>query len=674
MAIIIYLINLKVQDLVAKYPCLTFRSAKTKQSTNHTRSNLKTCFMASTLVIALASCSSPSTKPSKVSDIPAITTETTVDVSSEVTAESLVLTSTEKPLEEAKLLLIAASDKFLKQGKPAKALLLANKVASFYYQQIGLNATESDSFSKAQQQAVEQHLINSQGFQQVVLTQAQAYWQLSNADLANSKASLLSAIDKQLFADLQGQYYKLAMTLALTNNEAVEQLYAQLQYLPFNEQLAPADIESIWQNLVSLADWKVSLLKQKNPTGLTGWLALLTNAQRYGAEPEQLAINLKRWQQQYAQHPAQLISQQLIDATQVNELSLENIAVILPLSGTQKAAGEAAQQGLLAAYQSDEQTTLHFIDSQKLDFDTLSTTLAELNSDYVIGPLLRSNVNKYLAAKDIITPALLLNVPNQPLTSPLVTAFSMRPEDEATQAAAVLSAKNFKHPLILSQRDNVSDRISQAFVKQWQKSTGAKPEIVHFERGQTMQREVTSSLDIAASKARIKDLNARIKYSIKEEARNRRDIDMIYLVGGAQESSLVKPYIDVSISPFSELIPVYASSRSHSAAQEFGDATDLSGLMFTEMPWLLPSSQQEAELAKTVKALWPKRSDGLQRIFAMGYDSFHLVSKLEAMKNQPYIRHYGQTGTLQLTENNRLTRSLIWARYRKDRIETFDID
>jgi outer membrane PBP1 activator LpoA protein len=33
------------------------------------------------------------------------------------------------------------------------------------------------------------------------------------------------------------------------------------------------------------------------------------------------------------------------------------------------------------------------------------------------------------------------------------------------------------------------------------------------------------------------------------------------------------------------------------------------------------------------------------------------------MKQAPYVRHFGQTGILQLNENNILTRSLIWGQY-----------
>ena len=59
---------------------------------------------------------------------------------------------------------------------------------------------------------------------------------------------------------------------------------------------------------------------------------------------------------------------------------------------------------------------------------------------------------------------------------------------------------------------------------------------------------------ILASNAQ-KSLIVTLKYSIKSELRNRRDIDMIYVVGLPLETKLLKPYIDVNISPFADIIP-----------------------------------------------------------------------------------------------------------------------
>ena len=142
---------------------------------------------------------------------------------------------------------------------------------------------------------------------------------------------------------------------------------------------------------------------------------------------------------------------------------------------------------------------------------------------------------------------------------------------------------------------------------------------------------------------------------------------MIYLVGTPEQTRLVKPYIEVNISPFAEVIPVFASSRSHSTKSDYSSNSDLQGLTFTEIPWLL-TSKQNTELATLSQQLWPKRSDGLSRLFAMGYDSYQLIEKIPLMQQTPYLQHWGQTGVLKLNENSILTRSLLWAAYKRSKV------
>ncbi len=294
--------------------------------------------------------------------------------------------------------------------------------------------------------------------------------------------------------------------------------------------------------------------------------------------------------------------------------------------------------------------------------------LAELQIDYVIGPLLKPNVDNYITQDNIAQPTLLLNLPAKQQIKPQHIVLSMDPKDEAIQAATTLSRQNFKHPIVFSQQDNVSKRITNNFVSQWNKITGVQPQVVFFDSESKMQEQLKDSLEISLSKQRIRDIDVRIRQKLKTETRSRRDLDMIYIVGSPNETRLLKPYIDVNISPFAQAIPIFASSRSHNDNGDSSDRRDLTGLHFTEMPWLLDSKQQNKPLKELNKSIWPSRSNSLQRIFAMGYDSLSLVDKFQMIKQTPYIRHYGQTGILKLDDQGVLTRSLLWGSYQKDKV------
>ena len=58
----------------------------------------------------------------------------------------------------------------------------------------------------------------------------------------------------------------------------------------------------------------------------------------------------------------------------------------------------------------------------------------------------------------------------------------------------------------------------------------------------------------------------------------------------------------------------------------------------------------------------------------MGFDSLALVDKISAMQHKTYVRHYGQTGVLQLDNDNILKRSLIWGKYSRSKVQEIAMD
>jgi hypothetical protein len=400
-----------------------------------------------------------------------------------------------------------------------------------------------------------------------------------------------------------------------------------------------------------------------------GWQTLLSLAHKLGTNTKKFNRGLDQWQRQNNGHLANIIIPSLRESSETIVPSIDNIAVILPLSGNQKIAGLTAQQGILAAYQENTDRKLHFIDENTISMDTLNKIFTDNKINFVIGPLLKNHVDEYLSQQGLMVPTLLLNLPENLELKPHQVAFSMRREDEAIQAAANLSQKHYKHPLILASKSNISRRVAESFINKWQKIRGQVPEIIYFNPGTKMQIDLKSSLEVTNSQQRITKIKSLFNEKVKSELRNRRDIDMIYLVANPAETKLLKPYIDVNTSPFSSVIPVFASSLSHSVNGDKSDNRDLTGLIFTEIPWLLQSEQQNNRLAKLSNSLWPKRTDSLERIFAMGYDSLSLANKIPLMHQSSYIRHYGQTGVLKLDNDNVLTRNLIWGQYRKNKVK-----
>jgi outer membrane PBP1 activator LpoA protein len=657
----------------------------------------------------LASCSTKQVLPPSTDSKTMTEIEEVITSSDTLSAEQHIELAKTLGLNEATAELITATKLFYQQKKYPKALWLADKTLPLIDENI-----PHDIHEKVQLVLIKASSLQKLGYY------PESHLQLEQLEqYANENSIVLTAT-----------YYRLLSASFQQKQKPVSALNAQLLAFSTNQNStsSPQEVINIWHEFQRLSQWQLSLLALDNAPYSEGWLQLTALANKFGGNQEQMIYHLTMWQKTHAKHPANIIAKELITRT-ITPKTINNIAVIIPLSGKQNtaAAGRAIQQGILASFSNDTTKKLHFIDSNTVNWYGLTNEFSTLKIDYVIGPLLKSNVDKYishtspeiqeqndymlnasnglfdinkhdstleLSTESQVKPAdfitaidsesaiegylqatnnanvvdtLLLNIPANASLSKQHTVLSMRPEDEARQAAATLSRQHFKHPIVLSQKNIVSKRIAQAFVKQWQNITGDLINVVYYDSGTQMQDHIKESLSVDNSKTRIDKLQKRLNQTIKTQTRNRRDIDMIYLVGSPEQTRLVKPYIEVNISPFADIIPVFASSRSHSTQRDFSSNNDLKGLTFTEIPWLL-TDKQNAELATLSQQLWPKRSDSLSRLFAMGYDSYQLISKIPLMQQAPYLQHWGQTGVLKLNETNILTRSLLWGVYKNNKV------
>jgi len=622
------------------------------------KKHLKTLLLLSCTILLLANCSNTTTSAKKKSPAKHEQSQkkTPTDDSAHYYIEQAKQAQQQLQPTQAVDDLIIASRQLFAQQQFEQALWLANQLSP-------LVSNNIDRY-------------------QLSLIKAKSLFSLNQLPLAFAQITIADNYAKQATLTHQADYYQLLANIQQARGLIAESLIAQLHFFALNKQATKENTTQLWQQFSSLSQWQITQIAQAQPPYSKGWLALIRYANKYGDKTQQFRRYLINWRRQYNSHPANSIIAALLNKIdQRTTKTINNIAIILPLSGKQKTAGVAAQQGILAAYNNNSVANLYFIDSNNLDWNTLATTFSEQNIDHVIGPLLKSNVDNYLSLQELSTDTLLLNIPEKNSLRENYLAISMRPEDEAIQAADTLSRRHYQHPLIISDYDKVSKRITKNFIEQWQKNTNQAPEVFYLsnagkgtQNGKKRQKNIQTSLDVEQSKARIKALKYRVKQSLKTETRNRRDVDMIYLVSNSQKTRLLKPYIDVSISPFAKLIPVFSSSRSHSAKADRQGTRDLSGLSFTEMPWLLSSKQQNKKLAELSKQLWSKRSDSLQGIFALGFDSLALIYKLPLMQQEPYIQHFGQTGTLKLNSNNILTRSLLWGQYKNNKVQAIAME
>lgn len=423
----------------------------------------------------------------------------------------------------------------------------------------------------------------------------------------------------------------------------------------------------LWQNLSALSDSQLEGLRTGADYNTAGWLNLALLSRRYIGQPEALQQAFADWQRRYPTLPA--LSQlpdavrQLINLTPYQP---KRIAVLLPLQGQFRPHAQAIQYGILAAASSKQATSLVFIDSQQSP-EAMQQQIEQAQAEFVIGPLLKDQVDNVSKVDNWPWPTLFLNSKDNNITKAEQFYFALSMEDEASQMAQLFAQKNYRRPVVISSANNVSMRMQQHFAAEWRKLGNDAPEMHQFNSKEELETLINSLLETDRSRDRVKQISSLLPQKLEADPHSRLDIDAIYLIADPVQTRLFKPFVDVSVSQTAPRLPVYASSRSHSTSLDSTDQRDLNGLTFTEMPWML-AEQGSVELRQQYQQLFADQDETLQRLFAMGYDAYQLVGSLRQQQQLPATVFPGLTGQLRLTPEGSIVRQLSWASYRNNRL------
>lgn len=455
-------------------------------------------------------------------------------------------------------------------------------------------------------------------------------------------------------ASLNSQRDELLFSLSL---EMLDFKSALMYYLRNPEY----DVATAWDLTQNIA------MNELSPTGETAvdaYLNLSKVLRQHALNPQSLGLELTLWQFNYPEHPLLqgdiIPTELLLNISQFRSDTV--IAVLLPLQGRLANSAEQIKQGLLAAYmQSGHSYKLQFVNTQSVSAADLASQV--LDADIVIGPLLKAEIE---ALAPLLRPEQILLGLNRPsdvitnsdasgtsdeLSSQQHFYFGLAPEDEARQLAEHVFSSNYQQPVMIHAEDSTATRMANAFAMRWQTlNPNAQLKTLTFDSNAGMRKQITEALGVATSQSRARRLEQFHGSEIFSVTRNRRDIDAFVVFANAKQTELINPMIEASLSTFSDTItPVYASSRSYNHDLNQNSLRDLQNVFFIDMPWVLGIA--EPELKESYDALFPNASTSDQRLFAMGYDAYQLLSNLNKLDTVDNLQYLGLTGELSLNDN-----------------------
>lgn len=395
---------------------------------------------------------------------------------------------------------------------------------------------------------------------------------------------------------------------------------------------------------------------------LSGWLTLGRLAADRRSGPAGMALALRNWQQANPQHPANnVLVPELLANLATAAFLPDRVALLLPLSGRQSLAGAAVRDGFMAGFYdaSGEQTPeIRVYDTVQDGVVTAYRRAVIDGAQVVIGPLLKDNLATLATSTSgLEVPTLALNFLADDIPAPPgLLQFALAPEDEAAATAERGVAEGRLRAIALAPNDDWGRRVLNSFASTYQGLGGVLVDYSLYQpAGRDFSYGIQDVLLIGESRDRMTRLQANLGIELGFEPRRRSDVDLIFMAAPADTGKLLRPQLRFY---YAGTIPTYATSAIYIEGARGN--SDLNGIMFPDMPWIIAPNPQAEAARESLARYWPADASRRARLFAMGYDAFQIASRMTGPGGLSEFA--GVTGRLYLARDGRIHRRLMWAR------------
>lgn len=504
-----------------------------------------------------------------------------------------------------------------------------------------------------------------------------------------AEKSLAKLSSKFYVGAQKDRFYQAKITLAKKLNKSPAELMNL--YIQWEKEASPmqqkALVNETWAVVKAFSDEEIASMKPGDKDfELRGWVALHALYKQHG-ENALTSDDMATWRKQYKNHPAaRYLAKGAETQTSVVPVAADvqnmKISVLLPLSGSSKAFGDAIQAGFNEALRQDsaKPAGIKYIDTSALSLDDIVKTLKTDGTNFVVGPLIKSLVQD-IRTKGLTLPVLALNRVDGVVGRSNLCYFGLSPEDEAMSAAKQMHKQGKRQPLLIAPKGEFGSRVALAFAQQWQQLAGNNnAQVQYFDSYQQLKTMIKTGIPLSGqlislpSKAP-KNIEADAKQAATEQGVDLTRpavstqagyaVDAIYVVASQQELMLIKPMIDVKINRLKRNdISIYASSRSNSVVSSLDYYSEMNGVQFSETPILV--GEPSALLAKMPGSI--KNDNSLIRLYAMGFDAWSLTKNYTNLNSGYQMK--GLTGTLMPDAHCNIMRELPWQQIRQGRVES----
>jgi len=477
----------------------------------------------------------------------------------------------------------------------------------------------------------------------------------------------VNAIAEPRAAAEAARLFRLQQQVALRAGQPLDAIRAEQA----RERVATNDAERAAARRELLAGLREAVDRgvRMNPTAVTdpiarGWLEMGQIAASAGRSPQGAPASIERWRARYPGHPAgtvafnDIVTPALAGAP-TTTVGNRMVGLLLPLTGAQGPAAALVRDGFLSAVAEMPEANrpeVRVYDTGTLPVGTALQNAATDGVDFLVGPLVRTEVQTAIEQRIGTAPMLLLNSVTGDMSAGAgVYQYALSPEDEARQIARFAIASGQRRALLFAPSGDWGNRVGSAFTEELVRGGG---EVLVSSTYDPTRNEltgvITAALGVNESRARYRRVQQAVGTELQYEPRRRADIDLIFAAGQPLSVRQIRPQLKFFSAGD---IPTYMTSDGLDSDPNANK--DLEGMRYPELPWVLEATGPVADTRFRTQAKWESTSQRQSRLFAFGYDAAALTLQLNS--RQPAWPLSGLTGRLSLTPGGRIERELDWA-------------
>ncbi|WP_346798851.1 penicillin-binding protein activator [Halomonas sp. Bachu 37] len=361
------------------------------------------------------------------------------------------------------------------------------------------------------------------------------------------------------------------------------------------------------------------------------------------AEQQRALTERQRWARDTLDRP----DPELLALPELEGKELRNIAVFLPQSGPLSSVAETLTTAIRRHHEiSGTGTRLSFYDSSREDLDALYDRARQQGAQLVLGPLDKDKVSQLEQRDNVPLPTLALNYGSGDYNQARrLFQYGLSAEDEARQAARRAWQDGHRQAALMVPDNDWGRRVGEAYWEQWSEQGGDITNAVRYNPDNAVTAAVRTALNVSGERARLDN------------------IDTLFLLALPDYARQIPPTLDYY---YAQGLPVYATSHLHEGPLQPRLDKDLDGIMFIDIPWLIPDAAVGGEEALPFYPSYQRLSDeadgSMLRLMAMGVDAYEIAFALADL-SQLEQGVQGSTGVLRAGSDGRIRRELPWAKF-----------